>query len=361
MMLAFENAIKQHEANHTNTLAQITKDYGNGAIAAEETKKENEIYQKRISGTRRMALTYVESELEKVEKHLKSILLNMNINNLNEINALQYTNISPFMSDVLREKYANDYFALEKLVELTNIGKNELNQEHFVTADEMMQSAKELKMACADIVMRYTTGICDPNIPSERVNSVFSQICNMTLESYYDSFDAVYLTESELDNPVPLTQRELNQINIMFQLNDKKPEERTQQLLDEGYYDLLYRSEYAKYIPDDYVQPARKLSQDGEDMLDGFITPAMYAGLEPKMDIRAREGWLQVEDATEHDTEQKQYIDCRDYDNNVEKTLEAWNEARKNEGIEMAKAEKERLHEAAEEERKEREERNKQK
>jgi hypothetical protein len=320
MMSGYVTVKDGFDKDHNAAVETIKDQYGNGSLAKNELEVVEYGYNKKVQSTRGAVLAYCEREFDKAEAKLRYMVSNINTKSLNELKTLDETTITPFMEAVLKEKYEGDYYALDKLTDLCNLNKKTINQEHFVTADELLTALSDLKADVAAIVMQYGNEK-DYTDPQGQVRVINSQLALQRLNTYVDRLTSQYLPDDEAwDALNPLTDKEKAMLEEMYSLSDKKVEERTAELLDQGNYDLIIRSDKAQYIPTDYTMQYIP-SDDAKMLIEGEINIGMYAGKAPK--VITRNTPRDLEEATKAQKDPN-IIDVGDYGGDVSKTLEVW-------------------------------------
>lgn len=239
-------------------------------------EREQEFLEKE-NGIKAAALQSIETELAKVSRRVEYMLQNVNPVSLAQIEALKGVGLSPYEETVLLNKYHGDYWATLALTEKINAERSDMEKISFVHPEELLEVVADMRRDIGFIISNYAFDMTDSGASTAAIEI---QIIENKFSKYFDWLSTSYLSEYELDLPVPLTDYEKNEIERIFKgcnfSHEKR--ERAAEAVADGRGELVSRSEYAEFLPADYI-PVVKLSEQAKQLIGGTFTPGQYAGL----------------------------------------------------------------------------------
>lgn len=241
-------------------------------------------YSRDVANLKKATIQAVENILVNVDRHLSSILTNVNREALAEIEGLKGLNLSPYEAQLFFDKYKGNYWSENAFINaFGNILNTDRPQEDpltFIHAEELAAVAKELRADVAYIIDNYQVY---PKDDMETAAVVQIALIEQKFDSYIDRLSTDYITEYMFDTPVPLNDYEKNEVEKIFSgcTLDIEKRNRARQAVDEGKGELVSRSEeYRDYLPG-YYEPIVELSEAGKRLANGEINASQYAGLAP--------------------------------------------------------------------------------
>ena len=245
----------------------------------EELRPEREQeFLKEENGIKAATLQSIETELAKVSRRVEYMLQNVNPVSLAQIESLKGVDLSPYEETVLLNKYRGDYWATLALTEKINANRSEMDKISFVHPEELLGVVADMRRDIGFIVANYAFDMTDTGASTAAIEI---QLIENKFSEYFDRLSTSYLSEYELDLPVPLTDYEKNEIDRIFEgceFSHEKREKAAEAVAD-GKGELVSRSEYAKFLPEGYI-PVVALSEEAKQLIGGTFTPGQYAGLE---------------------------------------------------------------------------------
>lgn len=241
-------------------------------------------YSHDVATLKAAALQAVENILVNVDRHLSSILTNINREALAEVEGLKGLNLSPYEAQLFFDKYKGNYWAENAFIkafgDALNANRPQEDQLTFTHAEELAAVANELRADVAYIIDNYQLYPADD---MEIAAVVQVALIEQKFDSYIDRLSTDYIIEPMFDAPVPLNDYEKNEVEKIFSgcKLELEKRNRARRAVAEGKGELVSRSdEYRDYLPGDY-EPILELSEAGKRLANGEINSSQYAGLAP--------------------------------------------------------------------------------
>lgn len=230
------------------------------------------------------ALQAVENILINVDRHLSSILTNVNREALAEVEGLKGLNLSPYEAQLFFDKYKGNYWTENAFIKAfgdeLNANRPQEDQLTFIHAEELTAAANELRADVAYIIDNYQLYPADD---METAAVVQIALIEQKFDSYIDRLSTDYIIEPMFDGPVPLNDGENAEVERIFKdcKWDHERRDRARHAVAEGKGELVSRSDkYKDYLPCDY-SPIMELSEAGRRLANGEINSKQYSGLAP--------------------------------------------------------------------------------
>lgn len=241
-------------------------------------------YSHDVANLKKATIQAIENILVNVDRHLSSILTNVNREALAEVEGLKGLNLSPYEAQLFFDKYKGNYWAENAFIkafgDALNANRPQEDQLTFTHAEELAAAANELRADVAYIIDNYQLYPVDD---METAAVVQVALIEQKFDSYIDRLSTDYIIEPMFDNPVPLNDSENAEVERIFKgcQWDHERRDRARHAVAEGKGELVSRSdEYKDYLPGDY-EPILELSEAGKRLANGEINSSQYAGLAP--------------------------------------------------------------------------------